>query len=134
MAMSRKTHFLSKVTAPVKLSIRCCFLLMGQDGLIQLFQAIKPFHRISNMKTKGWCYTFAFPITGVMGSTLPPTLYNHFHITTSDYSKVLRGLRGQVGLIQLVQANRHSRPAEGLLNMHRTLSSLGINPGQWRSR
>lgn len=48
--------------------------------------------KVSNIETAGWCYTFAFPIPNDMGATLPPTLYGHFYITTTDYSKDLRGL------------------------------------------
>ena len=63
-------------------------------------EAVSQFLEISNMKTKGWYYTFAFLTAGAMSSTLPPTLYNRFHIATSDYSKVPWGLRGPDGLIR----------------------------------
>ena len=48
--------------------------------------------RVSNIETTGWCYTFAFPTPNDVGATLPTTLYGPLYITTTDYSKDLRGL------------------------------------------
>ena len=47
---------------------------------------------ISNMRAKGWCYIGALAATDVTAASLPPTLYNRHHITTSSCSKVQRGL------------------------------------------
>lgn len=48
--------------------------------------------RVSNIEAAGWCYIVAFLTPNDVSATLPPTLYSHFYITTTNYSKDLRGL------------------------------------------
>lgn len=71
--------------------------------------------RISNMKTDGWCYIGAFPKPHDLGAMLPPTLYIHFHITTTGCSKDPWGL-----LVPLEVSWIYAGP----------LISLGITLGQ----
>jgi hypothetical protein len=55
------------------------------------FAGFKP-QEVSNMRVIGWCYIGALIVADATIASLPPTLYDHHHITTSSCSKVQRGL------------------------------------------